>query len=798
MTILNMSLGGGVLIGVILVLRRALLHRVPKWTFLLLWGAALCRLLLPVALPSPVSIYTGAAWAVQALSPEEPSAPTAPTPAEPAPVVPQPPALLPVPRPEADVNARPAPVRPEPEGAPAPAAVLYATGAALCGLFFGTAWLWSLRRFWDAVPAKGDFLRRWQEEHTGLLPVQIRVSPAVRAPLAYGLLRPVVLLPESTDWTDEDQLTCVLTHEYIHIRRGDLLWKLLLAAALCVHWCNPLVWAMYFCANRDLELACDEAAVRVLGLDSRKRYACALLAAAERGFFPLCTTYASKNHMEERIRAVMKMKKQSLAAVLAALTLTAGVTAVFATSKAPEPNEIDDLPQAVMSDTVPKPAPGDKSNPGDRVHPVAPGDTSTPVTPADTSAPDDRVHPVTDQPGDTPTEKSDVCTICTRYYDLPEGHLHPDAKTPNPANCWGIPDGPIAADTEIFAHNEEEFREMIRQLRLMGYNGYVGPITYKCGKYSAVVDAYDGVRRTITPPEGIMPDWTYPVNSKGMTYGNLLMGCHILGYYPDLFSAVATNGAEGYMTAEDALHGQGSRYPVYDLEYENIVGYFETGNQISSEVQEKIDELKNRWNVPADPIPEGTEFTVATVDEMNELCDYLHNVRGIKNADIAVTRHKDGSCTVSVAYYMTKQEEEAKKRLANGYPVNSKGQTYGFALDSQFVGEHPDLVAVEATNGKSGYILWGEYRYLGYTGKTETAEDMTAFIAWQETQPDLRVIPVYDVNRDNLIGYYEINLSNNEEFSEDELKWLEDGLRRSGIKEEDIAREIEKHRAPKN
>lgn len=555
---------------------------------------------------------------------------------------------------------------------------------------------------------------------------------------------------------------------------------------------------MYFRANRDLELACDEAVVRTLGLDSRKGYAYALLSAAESVFSPLCLTYTTKNHMEERIRAIMKMKKKSVAAILAALTLTAGVTAVFATSKAPEPNEIDDLPQAVMSDTVPKPALGDKSNPGDRVHPITQGDTSTPVTPADTSAPDDRVHPVTDQPGDTPTEKSDVCTICTRYYDLPEGHLHPDAKTPNPANCWGIPDGPIAADTEIFAHNEEEFREMIRQLRLMGYNGYVGPITYKCGKYSAVVDAYDGVRRTITPPEGIMPDWTYPVNSKGMTYGNLLMGCHILGYYPDLFSAVATNGAEGYMTAEDALHGQGSRYPVYDLEYENIVGYFETGNQISSEVQEKIDELKNRWNVPADPIPEGTEFTVATVDEMNELCDYLHNVRGIKNADIAVTRHKDGSCTVSVAYYMTKQEEEAKKRLANGYPVNSKGQTYGFALDSQFVGEHPDLVAVEATNGKSGYILWGEYRYLGYTGRTETAEDMMAFIAWQETQPDLRVIPVYDVNRDNLIGYYEINLSNDKEFSEDELKWLEDGLRRSGIKEEDIAREIEKHRAPKN
>lgn len=797
MTLLNMSLGGGVLIGVILVLRRALLHRLPKWTFLLLWGAALCRLLVPFTLPSQLSVYTGAAWIAEAVRPVEETPAPVPVPAPDLPFIiwEDSPDTL-----REDSWTPPAvPVPSEPRREPLSLlAAVWLTGTALCGVFFGAAYLWTLRRFWDAVPAEAEFLRRWREEHPTLRPVQVRTCGAVNAPVAYGLIRPVILLPENTNWTDEDQLTYILTHEYVHICRGDLLWKLLLTAALCLHWVNPLVWVMYFRANRDLELACDEAVVRTLGLDSRKGYAYALLSAAESGFSPLCLTYTTKNHMEERIRAIMKMKKKSVAAILAALTLTAGVTAVFATSKAPEPNEIDDLPQAVMSDTVPKSALGDKSNPGDRVHPITQGDTSTPVTPADTSAPDDRVHPVTDQPGDTPTEKSDVCTICTRYYDLPEGHLHPDAKTPNPANCWGIPDGPIAADTEIFAHNEEEFREMIRQLRLMGYNGYVGPITYKCGKYSAVIDAYDGVRRTITPPEGIMPDWTYPVNSKGMTYGNLLMGCHILGYYPDLFSAVATNGAEGYMTAEDALHGQGSRYPVYDLEYENIVGYFETGNQISSEVQEKIDELKNRWNVPADPIPEGTEFTVATVDEMNELCDYLHNVRGIKNADIAVTRHKDGSCTVSVAYYMTKQEEEAKKRLANGYPVNSKGQTYGFALDSQFVGEHPDLVAVEATNGKSGYILWGEYRYLGYTGRTETAEDMMAFIAWQETQPDLRVIPVYDVNRDNLIGYYEINLSNDEEFSEDELKWLEDGLRRAGIKEEDIAREIEKHRAPKN
>lgn len=792
MTILEMSAGGAILIAVILMLRRALLNRLPKWTFLLLWGVVLCRLLVPFTLPSRLSVYTGAARIVQALREQE--APPEPSDAE-LPVW-IPPATVPGTFRE-DVPVLPsAPAVPQPEKEPAsPLAALYLTGLSLCTLFFGSACLWSLRRFRDAAPVELEFLDRWREEHPTLRPVQIKVCGAVNAPLAYGLIRPVILLPQNTDWTDEGQLTYVLTHEYVHIRRGDLLWKLLLTAALCLHWFNPLVWVMYFRANRDLELACDEAVVRILGLDSRKGYAYALLSAAESGFSPLCLTYTTKHHMEERIRAVMKIKKQSLAAVLAALLLVTGVTAVFATSKAPEPNEIDDLPQAVMSDTVPKPAPADKSNPGDRVHPITQGDTSIPVTPADTSAPDDRVHPVTDQPGDTPTEKSDICTICTRYYDLPEGHLHPDAKTPNPANCWGIPDGPIAADTEIFAHNEEEFREMIRQLRLMGYNGYVGPITYKCGKYSAVIDAYDGVRRTITPPEGIMPDWTYPVNSKGMTYGNLLMGCHILGYYPDLFSAVATNGAEGYMTAEDALHGQGSRYPVYDLEYENIVGYFETGNQISSEVQEKIDELKNRWNVPADPIPEGTEFTVADFDDADALGKYLEATHGLYPGDYTPGRIR-GVDGIRYIVQVNYRERAIRERLPDGvYPVNSKGETYGTTMDHIVVGYAPDLILVQATNGKTGYAFDHDMSYGGYPGEIITLEDARTYMEWLETQPKAIFIPVYDVDRDNIIGSFKLSRSS-DMTPEEELKMVEDQMRQNmGLSEEEIAKQLEELKA---
>ena len=48
------------------------------------------------------------------------------------------------------------------------------------------------------------------------------------------------------------RLAFVLTHEMAHIRRFDALSKLLLAAAACLHWFNPLVWVMLVLANRDL------------------------------------------------------------------------------------------------------------------------------------------------------------------------------------------------------------------------------------------------------------------------------------------------------------------------------------------------------------------------------------------------------------------------------------------------------------------------------------------------------------------------------------------------------------------
>jgi beta-lactamase regulating signal transducer with metallopeptidase domain len=135
------------------------------------------------------------------------------------------------------------------------------------------------------------------------------------------------------DWKNEKQLLYVLSHEYVHIYRYDTVTKLIATLALCIHWFNPFVWVMYMLFNRDLELACDESVIRQFGETSKSAYSLMLISMeeAKSGLLPFCNSF-SKNAIEERITAVMKIKKASLFAICIAAILIVGVTAAFATS----------------------------------------------------------------------------------------------------------------------------------------------------------------------------------------------------------------------------------------------------------------------------------------------------------------------------------------------------------------------------------------------------------------------------------------------------------------------------------
>ena len=58
MGLIQRSLYGGVVILAVLVVRAALLYRLPKRTFPVLWGVALARLLFPFSFSSVFSVYS--------------------------------------------------------------------------------------------------------------------------------------------------------------------------------------------------------------------------------------------------------------------------------------------------------------------------------------------------------------------------------------------------------------------------------------------------------------------------------------------------------------------------------------------------------------------------------------------------------------------------------------------------------------------------------------------------------------------------------------------------------------------
>ena len=319
MSLLQMSFSGAVFITAVVMIRAAAINKLPKKTFLVLWELVMVRLLIPFSIPSVFSVYTLVTHGLSSAA---------------------------LPEVTTDYNM------PVVEGVFAatggmeqpPADILssvslwfivWCAGMIPAALFFVISYLRCLMEFRTALPVRSHYVEKWLEQQTLKRPVLVRQSDRISTPLTYGIFRPVILMPKKTDWKNEKQLQYILTHEYVHIYRYDTVTKLLAACALCVHWFNPFVWVMYRLFNRDIELACDESVIRQFGEKSKSAYSLMLInmEAAKSGLLPFCNNF-SKNAVEERITAIMKMKKTSLFAICIAAMLIVGVTTTFATSAA--------------------------------------------------------------------------------------------------------------------------------------------------------------------------------------------------------------------------------------------------------------------------------------------------------------------------------------------------------------------------------------------------------------------------------------------------------------------------------
>lgn len=327
MALLQMSISASVFILVVILLRFLFVHKLPKKTFMVLWGVALIQLLAPVSVQSPFSIFTAVDKVNRMFAgpaPEWISTPgsTTSSSSEMAGVTPS--LTEPLTTPITPLNTA---------TEVSPIVWLWLVGLTLCVLFFIIPHMKYRRIYKTAMPLQNDFIRKWQQSNPLWRDVQIKQLDTILTPLTYGIIRPIVLLPKGLADDDEHRLALILAHEYTHIRRFDTLTKWLLATGICVHWFNPLVWGMYMLANRDIELSCDETVIRKFGENTKSTYARALVHLEEKklGLSPMISSF-SKNSTEERIVAIMKTKKLTMAKLLLAIGLVVSVVIIFATT----------------------------------------------------------------------------------------------------------------------------------------------------------------------------------------------------------------------------------------------------------------------------------------------------------------------------------------------------------------------------------------------------------------------------------------------------------------------------------
>lgn len=108
--------------------------------------------------------------------------------------------------------------------------------------------------------------------------IRLVETPATVAPLAMGVLDPVIALPPGfMALPDRPARDLALAHELAHHRGGDLLVNVLVQPLFALHWWNPLGRYGWLALRRDQEAACD---ARVMAeRDSAERAAYAALIA---------------------------------------------------------------------------------------------------------------------------------------------------------------------------------------------------------------------------------------------------------------------------------------------------------------------------------------------------------------------------------------------------------------------------------------------------------------------------------------------------------------------------------------
>ncbi len=166
-------------------------------------------------------------------------------------------------------------------------------------------------------------------------PISLRISPNASSPAVCGLLRPVILIPQSlAPRLKPHDLQAVLLHELAHIKRGDLWVSLIQTLLQIVYFYNPLLWLANAMIRRIREQAVDEAVLVAMG-ETAPDYPETLLHVAKLAFhrrpalsLRLIGVVESKSALRSRIKHILarpfpKTARLGIAGLIAIVAIAA-------------------------------------------------------------------------------------------------------------------------------------------------------------------------------------------------------------------------------------------------------------------------------------------------------------------------------------------------------------------------------------------------------------------------------------------------------------------------------------------
>lgn len=155
--------------------------------------------------------------------------------------------------------------------------------------------------------------------------VELYRNALITSPIMVGFFRPSIILPigESKD----RELIYIFTHELIHHKQRDMLYKWLIQFVICVHWFNPFVYLLEKEVNKACELSCDEAVISVLDVEARREYGDMLISFLKSNSFcrsslASVTLTEGAEQLKERLGAIMNFKRSSKGIRILTVVLT--------------------------------------------------------------------------------------------------------------------------------------------------------------------------------------------------------------------------------------------------------------------------------------------------------------------------------------------------------------------------------------------------------------------------------------------------------------------------------------------